>query len=123
MMQLTERTAAMLAFIEAMPGAALSAAQVSGVRIYKVMGKMFVILSVKNRESVNLKCDTHLIDILKSRYEGVGHRGHLDHRFWIDVRLDADVPMDEAKRLVQGSYERVLAGLTRKQRAELAALS
>lgn len=121
-MQLTARTAAMQAFIEAMPGAALSSAEVSGVRIYKVMGKMFVILSVKHRESVNLKCDTHLVDILKSQYEGVGHRGHLDRRFWIDVRLDADVPMKQVEQLVRGSYELIRAGLTKKQRAELDAL-
>ena len=119
-MQPGENTAAMQAFIEAMPGAKLSDAKVSGVRIYKVMGKMFVILSVKGRESVNLKCDTHLIDILKAQYSGVGHRGHLDHRFWIDVRLDADVPMVQIEGLVQASYALICQGLTKAQRATLA---
>ena len=46
-----------------------------------------------------------------------------DRRFWISVNLDADVPADEVERLVGHSYELVCAGLTRKQKAELAALS
>jgi predicted DNA-binding protein (MmcQ/YjbR family) len=39
------------------------------------------------------------------------------------VRLDADVPADEVERLVAHSYELVRAKLTRKQKAELEALS
>jgi predicted DNA-binding protein (MmcQ/YjbR family) len=39
------------------------------------------------------------------------------------VSLDADVPADEIERLAAHSYELVCADLTRKQKAELAALS
>jgi predicted DNA-binding protein (MmcQ/YjbR family) len=46
-----------------------------------------------------------------------------NRRFWISVNLDADVPADEIERLMGHSYELVCAGLTRKQKAELAALS
>ena len=41
----------------------------------------------------------------------------------IDVNLDPDVPRDEVERLVGHSYALVCEGLTRKQKAELAALS
>jgi predicted DNA-binding protein (MmcQ/YjbR family) len=91
------------------------------VLIYKVMGKMFAILSVRGDESVILKCDPHLADTLKAQYAGVGHRSHLDPRFWISVSLGADVPAKEVERLVAHSYDLVCAGLTRKQKAELAA--
>ena len=69
-----------------------------------------------------LKCDPHLAEMLREQYAGVGHRSHLDRRFWIAVDLDADVPPDEVERLVAHSYEQVRGGLTRKQRAALAAL-
>jgi predicted DNA-binding protein (MmcQ/YjbR family) len=46
-----------------------------------------------------------------------------NRRFWISVNLDGDVPADEVERLMGHSYELVCAGLTRKQKAELAALS
>jgi predicted DNA-binding protein (MmcQ/YjbR family) len=123
-MELTDCVAAMKAVIEAMPGAVADGPEVPGARIYKVKGKMFAILSTRPAmQSVNIKCDPHLIEILKEQYEGVGHRGHLDRRFWINVRLDADVPTAEVEGLVAGSYDLIVKGLTKKQRSELAKMS
>ena len=65
----------------------------------------------------------NLAQSLREQYEGVGHRSHLDRRFWISVNLDADVPKEEIERLAGHSYALVCEGLTRKQKAELAALS
>ena len=87
--------------------------------IYKVMGKMFAIIGLGKLEHVILKCDPHLVEVLKDTYAGVGHRSHLDARSWISVELDADIPADEIARLVDQSYDLVRATLTRKQRAEL----
>jgi predicted DNA-binding protein (MmcQ/YjbR family) len=119
-MSLDPRTAAVKAAIEAKPGAVgASLPSARGVEIYKVMGKTFAILNVGLLQSVNLKCDPHLVEILKDQYAGVGHRGHLHRRYWINVSIDADVPAPEIERLVDQSYDLVCANLTRKQRAEL----
>lgn len=115
-------TAAVRAALEAKPGAVgepLPSAP--GVMLYKVMGKMFAVLEVRRVEVVILKCDPLLADILREQYAGVGHRGHLDRRFWISIDLKSDVPVDEIERLAAQSYELVCAKPTRKQRAELAA--
>ena len=122
-MELDGPAADMKAVLDAMPGAtsAMSPAPPAAL-IYKVMGKVFAILSLRAPPAVGLKCDPHLGDILRGQYDGVGDYRHF-LRNWISVRLDADVPWDEALRLTAGSYERVCAGLTRKQRADLAALS
>jgi predicted DNA-binding protein (MmcQ/YjbR family) len=109
------------------PGATASAAPAPLGRapqgmIYKVQGKMFAIVGLGKTEHVILKGDPHLVEVLKATYAGVGHRSHLDPRFWISVELDADVPADEIARLVDQSYDLVCATLTRKQRAELGAL-
>ena len=93
------------------------------VEIYKIMGKMFAILSLREPESVILKCDPNLAQALREQYTGVGHRSHLDQRYWICVTLDADVPMKEIEQLIGHSYQLVCATLTRKQRDELASLS
>jgi predicted DNA-binding protein (MmcQ/YjbR family) len=87
--------------------------------MYKVKGKMFAIVALGKADYVILKCDPHLVDILKQTYAGVGHRSHLDPRHWISVMLDADVPAEEIGRLVDQSYDLVCATLTRAQRAEL----
>lgn len=125
---LSPRTAALRTILAAMPGATAEPmgaprSSVPSVLIFKVMGKMFAILSVRKIENVILKCDPHLTEILKEQYAGVGHRSHLDRRFWISVSLNADVPAEEIERLAGHSYDLVRAGLTRKQKAELEGLA
>jgi predicted DNA-binding protein (MmcQ/YjbR family) len=126
-MELGDRTLKLKARLEALPGAAAEPMTASGgseplVLIFKVMGKMFAILAVRGTENVILKSDPHLAEILREQYAGVGHRSHLDRRSWISVDLDADVPEDEVARLAEASYGLVCQGLTKKQKAELAAL-
>lgn len=127
-MDLAEPTAALKAKLDARPGVTfvfgLSNGRVktpTSVR-YKLMDKMFAILSLRGEPFVILKCDPHLAETLREQYAGVGHRSHLDSRFWISVTLDADVPPQEVDRLVAHSYDLVRAGLTRKQQAQLTAL-
>ncbi|MGD0192000.1 MAG: MmcQ/YjbR family DNA-binding protein [Rhizomicrobium sp.] len=125
---LGKRTAAMKAFLGARQGAEeVPVVAPRGTApvgfMYKVMGKTFAVLAVRGEGYVTLKCDPHLIDILRGTYEGVGKRTHLDPRHWISVTLDGDVPATEIERLALGSYELVCAGLTRKQQAELEAMS
>jgi predicted DNA-binding protein (MmcQ/YjbR family) len=117
------RTAvAVVAAIEAKPGAvAAPLASARGVTLYKVMDKLFAIVTLGRLPSVILKCDPHLAEILREQYAGVGHRSHLDRRFWISVTFGSDVPVDEIERLVAQSYDLVCAKLTRRQKAELQA--
>ncbi len=127
-MDLGPRTLAAKASLDARPGATaepMTAARgsVPLVLIYKIMGKTFAILSVRGEEFVILKCDPHLAETLRAQYAGVGHRSHLDRRYWISVSLDADVPAEEILRLIGHSYDQVCATLTRRQKAALAALS
>ena len=123
-MNLGQRTAALKARLDAkrgvttIVGMAPRSSTPNALR-YKVMEKMFAILSVKGAEWVVLKCDEHLVDLLKAQYAGIGHRTHLDPRRWICVALDADVPEAEIERLADHSYDLVCSELTRKQQADL----
>jgi predicted DNA-binding protein (MmcQ/YjbR family) len=126
--KLSRRTATVKGWIEAKPGAvAESFAPPKGATpiavIYKVMGKMFAILAARGNANVILKCDPHLASMLRKEYVGVGHRSHLDRRYWICVDLDADVPSKEIKRLISQSYDLVCDKLTAKQKVELALLA
>ena len=93
------------------------------VMIYKIMGKMFAILGVRAEPYVILKCDPFRAGMLRETYQGVGHRSHLDPRYWISVDLDADVPAEEVEALVAHSWDQVAATLTRKQREQLECLT
>lgn len=122
--KLNKLTAAVQGWIVAKPGAvAVPLSARKGLAplavMYKVAGKIFAILSLRGSEYVILKCDPHLATMLREQYSGVGHRSHLDRRFWISVTLDADVPGKEIRRLISQSYELVCATLTGKQQAAL----
>jgi predicted DNA-binding protein (MmcQ/YjbR family) len=127
-MELPAQTAALKNMLDAMPGAVgepMNASRGSEplVLIYKIMGKTFAILGVRAEPYVILKCDPFRADMLRETYEGVGHRSHLDPRYWISIALDADVPAEEVEALVAHSWDQVAATLTRKQREGLAAPS
>jgi predicted DNA-binding protein (MmcQ/YjbR family) len=120
-----KRTLTLKAHLDAFPGAvaepyAPARATTPLILMYKVMGKLFAILAVRGEEYVILKSD--FAEVLREQYEGVGHRSHLDKRFWISVSLDADVPPATVKKLAKASYQLICATLTKKQQADLAAL-
>ncbi|MEI9988818.1 MAG: MmcQ/YjbR family DNA-binding protein [Rhizomicrobium sp.] len=123
---LAKKTAALKARLDAFPGAVASPMAASRgttplVLIYKVMNKTFAILSVRADEFVMLKADPDFVPLLREKYEGIGHRSHLDPRHWIAVALDSDVPAKDVARLAKQSYDLVCAGLTARQKAQLAA--
>jgi len=119
---LSKAATAVNAMLAAKPRAeATSLPSAPGVAIYKIMGKMFAILATRKSQFVVLKSDPHLIEMLKEQYEGIGHRTHLDKRYWLAVTLESDVPNREIKRLIDHSYALVCTTLTKKQQAELGA--
>ncbi len=127
-MSLPDQTAALKTVLDDMPGAVAEPMTASRgstplVLIYKIMGKTFAILSLRSEQYVILKCDPVRADMLRETYRGVGHRSHLDRRYWISVDLDADVPYSEVRALINHSWDQVVATLPRKQREELGLMS
>ena len=119
-----QTTSAVKAALDAKPGVTSTQLPTApGVLLYKVMGKMFAVLELRKLEAVILKCDPVLVGVLKEQYAGVGHRSHLDRRFWVCVDLNADVPVKEVVKLAAQSYDLVRSKLTRKEKAELEALA
>ena len=101
-MDLPPPTAALKRVLDAMPGAEGKPMNASRgatplVLIYKISGKMFAILSLRGDPYVILKCDPFRAEVLRGTYRGVGHRSHLDRRYWISIDLDADVPAEEVE--------------------------
>jgi predicted DNA-binding protein (MmcQ/YjbR family) len=64
---------------------------------------------------VVLKCDPVLIDVLKAKYSGIGHKTHLDRRYWIAVETDGDVPAKEFRKLAAGSHVLALDAAKKKR--------
>jgi len=90
------------------------------VAVFKVAGKMFALVSLGAPPgSVSLKCDPELAVELRARYRAITAGYHLSKRHWNTIALDGSVPEDELLDLIDHSYELVVEGLTRAQRARL----
>ena len=92
-----------------------------GVAVFKVAGRMFALVSLEGAAgSVNLKCEPLLAEDLRTRYPAVRPGYHQNKRHWNTVEFDGTVPDEEWRFMIDHSYQLVVGGLTRAERARLA---
>ncbi len=89
--------------------------------VFKVAGKMFVLLDLKEGQSANLKCDPERAIELRERYEGVHPGYHMSKKHWNTVTVNSDVHDDLLCELIDHSYDLVVASLPKKTREDLLA--
>ncbi|MBC2838677.1 MmcQ/YjbR family DNA-binding protein [Robiginitalea sp. SC105] len=93
------------------------------VLVFKVMGKMFALVSLGRRPlQANLKADPERIPDLREQFDGrilPGYHMNKDH--WNSVLLE-QLPRELLRELVDHSYELVVASLPAKTRREWEAL-
>jgi predicted DNA-binding protein (MmcQ/YjbR family) len=90
------------------------------VAVFRVVGKMFVLVTLGPPPgSVSLRCDPDLAAGLRRRYAAITAGYHLSERHWNTVTLDGSVPEDELLDLIDHSYELVVARLCRAERDKL----
>ncbi len=80
---------------------------------------MFALISLKEPDSVNLKCDPEKSVELRQGYEAVKAGYHMDKKHWNTVYFNMDLPDKEILKLVDHSYECVVKGLPKKVRESL----
>ncbi len=90
------------------------------VLVYKVAGKMFALVAWQERPlTVSLKCEPGQALVWRAVYPAVRPGYHLNKTHWNTLILDGRIPTEDVREMIDHSYERVVAGLTRKQRALL----
>jgi predicted DNA-binding protein (MmcQ/YjbR family) len=88
--------------------------------VFKVGGKMFAVVPLGAPPgSVSLKCDPDVALELRGQYPAITAGYHLSKRHWNTIQLDGSVPDEELLELIGHSYDLVVAGLTRAERAKL----
>ena len=88
---------------------------------YKVMGKLFAVLSWEEEPMrLALKCDPARVEILRKVFPAVQQPPYFNKRHWNLVLLDGTVPEGELEAMIDESYALVVKGLTRRQRESLA---
>jgi predicted DNA-binding protein (MmcQ/YjbR family) len=91
-----------------------------GVLVFKVEGKMFVLLSLDEHPvMMNLKCDPGLAADLRERYEAVRPGYHMNKTHWNTIDLDGTVPPQELRTMIDHSYEQIVLGMRKSVRQKL----
>ena len=89
------------------------------VEVYKVLGKMFALISTDDPLRISLKCEPTLAEILRDNYNAVTAGYHLNKHHWNTVAVDGEVPDDELLSWVDDSYALVAAKLKKSERERL----
>jgi predicted DNA-binding protein (MmcQ/YjbR family) len=88
--------------------------------VYKVMGKMYALVSQKEEiPRVTLKVDPADGEVLESQYESVSPGYYMNKRHWITISLTGELPLEMIKDLSENSYELVVSKLSRKDKERL----
>ncbi len=87
--------------------------------VFKVMNKMFAILSLDGNHGVSLKCDPERAIALREKYLSIIPGFHLNKRLWNTIELDGSLSPKLLKELINHSYELVVESLPKKLQLEL----
>lgn len=88
--------------------------------VFKVCGRIFASLHVKESPvKITLKTDPDLAVLLRQTYPAVRPARYFDKRYWSAVTCDGALPEDELLELVDTSYDIVVGGLKKADRATL----
>jgi len=87
--------------------------------VFKVMGKMFCMLSLEGNHALNLKNRPEKIIELREQYSAVLPGYHMNKNHWMVVALDAGLAGSQVRQWISESYGLVVQGLTGKMKEEL----
>ena len=89
-------------------------------RAYKVMNKIFVIISEANDPlHINLKCDPSDAQALRAQHASILPGFHMNKKHWNTLVLDGSIPDSLVFELIEHSHDLVVAGLTMADKKKL----
>lgn len=76
--------------------------------VFKVTGKIFVLLNIENNFSINLKCNPEEAILLREKYTSVLPGYHMNKNHWNTILLNGLIPENLLKEWIEKSYRLVL---------------
>ena len=79
--------------------------------VFKVMGKMFALADIDLFKSVNLKCDPEWSVELREKFPAITPGFHMNKKHWNTVEIDGSLSISFIQKLIDHSYDLVVAKL------------
>ncbi len=86
-----------------------------GLLVFSIGDKWFCFVNVDVFDFCNLKSAPDVSAELQAEYEAVRPGYHMNHRHWISVYFNQDMPDERIFELVDDAYRRILASLTKRE--------
>lgn len=87
--------------------------------VFKVMGKMFLLMGLDVPPSINIKCDPEMAVDLRERYDAVQPGYHMSKKHWNTVVLDGTIPAKLMLEWIDDSYNLVVDKLNKSDKQKL----
>lgn len=87
--------------------------------VFKVMGKIFLLLNLSDAHSMNLKCDPDWAIELREKHPEVQPGYHMNKKHWNTVALHGLLNEDQLIEMIDHSYTLVVANLSKTQQKAL----
>lgn len=87
--------------------------------VFKVMNKMFALLSLEGDLRINLKCDPEKAIALREEYTAVKPGYHMNKRLWNSVYIDESISKENIEQWIDDSYDLIVASLPKKLKQKL----
>jgi len=89
--------------------------------VFKVGGKMFLLIGLTPGNRFNVKCDPERAVELREQYSEVQPGYHMSKVHWNTVYMDGSLTRKQLCEMIDHSYELIVASLPKKVREELSA--
>ena len=88
--------------------------------VFKVAGKIFLILSIDSRPlQFNVKCDPEKAILLREEFSSVIPAFHMNKKHWNTLVLDGQVPVKQIREMIDESYALVAKSLPLQERKKI----
>ncbi len=83
--------------------------------VFKVMGKMFLLVGLERPDRFNVKCDPERAASLREEYEEIQPGYHMNKTHWNTVHMNGRLTDSQLKQMIDHSYELIVTSLPKKQ--------
>ena len=90
--------------------------------VFKVMDKIFALLSLDHPQFINLKCDPELSIELREEHDEITPGYHMNKTHWNSASLTGTLNDDMIEELIDHSYNLIVGSLPKKKKTELEGL-
>lgn len=87
--------------------------------VFKVMDKMFLLISLNESDSFNVKCDPERAVLLREEFEEVQPGYHMNKTHWNTVFVKGRLNDRQLTEMIDHSYELVVKSLPKSKQMQL----